>query len=365
VLRSDDGGVTWEVAARLPGRDYVGMQFADRRFGWLAGAGFARTTDGGATWRDDVDLTGIDFQPTLRDVTFVDPQVGVAVGADPRIVSGASADDARQAPTPAADPTPALAQPAITPTPPPAFSGPALVLGTRDGGRRLAPAVTTADDPLRLLNALLSQTCLTADGFGLATGTTSSNLRPFQPVVLLTRDTGTTWEEISARLGAPSAGAPSPSCAGSDALWLLRSFVEDGACCRQELLRSDDGGLTWTDLQARVPDGLALSGPVFVDPDVGWSLAGEVGGIDNTRVLASVDGGRTWTERALPGGSVSGLQGIAFADADRGFVTGSTFPLQPSPARNFVFATADGGDTWTETTLPDSLLRESAVAIVP
>ncbi|WP_457281821.1 WD40/YVTN/BNR-like repeat-containing protein [Polaromonas sp. P5_D5] len=127
---------------------------------------------------------------------------------------------------------------------------------------------------------------------------------------------------------------------------------------RGTVLLSDDHGATWR--QAQVPVQATLTAVCFADERTGWA-AGHLGVI-----LRSVDGGATW-EKQLDGiqaaelvkqaaqrsgdsqamaqaehlveeGADKPFFDLEFVDARRGFAVG---------AYNLIFATEDGGKTWT------------------
>ncbi len=65
VIRTRDGGQSWQVAYRFPGFEkdfyFEALTFLDRKVGWIAGEGYVfRTADGGQSWRD------ISPTPSLR-----------------------------------------------------------------------------------------------------------------------------------------------------------------------------------------------------------------------------------------------------------------------------------------------------------
>jgi photosystem II stability/assembly factor-like uncharacterized protein len=108
------------------------------------------------------------------------------------------------------------------------------------------------------------------------------------------------------------------------------------------LLRTDDGGATWTKiplpqdlrLPADVmevvdPGDVLLYSATFADPDHAW-IAGEFGVI-----LASTDGGQTWQQQASS--LESTLFGVSFSDPLHGWAVGLDAVL---------LHTADGGMTW-------------------
>jgi photosystem II stability/assembly factor-like uncharacterized protein len=96
------------------------------------------------------------------------------------------------------------------------------------------------------------------------------------------------------------------------------------------LLRTTDGGATWTALPAPRLSGhcLALGSVHFVSPDLGYAIA--AGG----QLLRTTDSGVTWAP--VPGAPAS-LQGVCFSGPRDGYVGG--------PGR--IWRTTDGGATWS------------------
>lgn len=133
---------------------------------------------------------------------------------------------------------------------------------------------------------------------------------------------------------------------------------------RGVVLLSDDDGVSWR--QAQVPVSVALTNVRFVSEKRGWAIGH--GGV----VLSSIDGGATWTKqldgavaaalelsaaesdpaarteagqrrlaearRLMEDGPDKPLFDVYFRDEDNGLVVG---------AYGLIFATADGGRTWT------------------
>lgn len=100
---------------------------------------------------------------------------------------------------------------------------------------------------------------------------------------------------------------------------------------RGHILLSPDGGLSWH--QAAVPVRVTLTGVCFHDRSLGWAV-GHDGVILRTR-----NGGDTWTLLYTQGEEDRPLLDVLFLDADRGFVIG---------AYGLFLSTVDGGDTWEE-----------------
>ena len=123
------------------------------------------------------------------------------------------------------------------------------------------------------------------------------------------------------------------------------------------ILRTGDGGASWS----RVP---AAGLPPALDNEGAFAASGTnvaVHGRDHVwigtgaaavaRVLRSVDGGRTWTAAATPlaAGPSSGIFSIAFRDSEHGIVVGGDYRKENEAIDNAAI-TNDGGRTWTKVT---------------
>lgn len=116
------------------------------------------------------------------------------------------------------------------------------------------------------------------------------------------------------------------------------------------LVRSIDGGATWTDagnvsLGAGRFRGRGYSGLVSTEITINpfapdhWLAQG----FDGARVLQSLDGGRSWTFEATATGKFSGGADAVFASADVAYASIGFQGLYSGVAR-----TLDGGQTWEE-----------------
>lgn len=106
------------------------------------------------------------------------------------------------------------------------------------------------------------------------------------------------------------------------------------------ILGTSDGGATWTER--------FRSSGTDTDSEWAWKISfpsetvGYVSvefdtGTTNGKVLKTTDGGLTWTELAVPGGN--SMQGIGFIDETTGWTSG----------RSTDMVTTDGGQTWART----------------
>ncbi len=118
-----------------------------------------------------------------------------------------------------------------------------------------------------------------------------------------------------------------------------------------------DGGKTWSPSAPLNMDQLQSYWPsdlVFVDDHAGWLLAHVGAGMSHDYVVmyATQDGGATWTmvvdPMALPDNGSLAMScyksGMAFADAKNGWVAGNCGGVVPGSP--YLYQTADGGHTW-------------------
>ena len=126
---------------------------------------------------------------------------------------------------------------------------------------------------------------------------------------------------------------------------------------RLVILRTDTGGRVWTRVPAEgLPPALDNEG-AFAASGTNVAVYGRdqvwigTGAAAVARVLRSVDGGRTWTAAATPlaAGPSSGIFSIAFRDADHGIVVGGDYRKENEAIDNAAI-TSDGGRTWTKVT---------------
>jgi photosystem II stability/assembly factor-like uncharacterized protein/diadenosine tetraphosphatase ApaH/serine/threonine PP2A family protein phosphatase len=106
------------------------------------------------------------------------------------------------------------------------------------------------------------------------------------------------------------------------------------------LLRTTDGGLTWYDV-SMVGGGPSITNGYFPTADKGWVIA-DLPGTDVGSLFRTVDGGHSWTRFDVPF-----LEGyIQFLDDMNGFVL-SGQPSGMNKQAVTLYQTSDGGATWT------------------
>lgn len=298
LLRSEVAGESWTPVLGVPGGSLSSVDFVDRRYGWVVGAGrILRTVDGGAT--------------------FVDQTGGVALEAPPRQTRIVSAGDAERA--------------IVVATGRPAgveFDHDVLLV-TGDAGDswRLA----TLPDFEIVGAPRLGDACLAGGGAGILMAETR---------VLLTRDGGETWDFVPDFPSFFRGEPPAFYCSGREDLWIVGSNVDPGPVT---LWHSPDGGRTWRDLSEAVgapPEG---GRPVasFLASGSGWIVLPRRG--ETPQVLRTQDGGASWAALASPFLDGELPVAIAFSDDRHGVLLTS---------QRRALDTVDGGETWAETPAP-------------
>jgi photosystem II stability/assembly factor-like uncharacterized protein len=188
---------------------------------------------------------------------------------------------------------------------------------------------------------LVAATIALAGGLVAATAFIGSRVPPARPA---TTPNGLVAVDASASPTAISTPAPTsppnPAAVGPDVLGDL-STVEmmtatvGWGTTSQAILRTDDGGRTWTAVHASRGNFTR-----FVDD----STAAFLGPSPFDTIVTTHDGGRTWhTATITPPAKGEPLQ-LAFASATTGF---ATFWLDLKGGPMVAFRTDDGGSTWT------------------
>lgn len=237
-----------------------------------------------------------------------------------------------------------------------------LILVTSDGGE--AWRVADLGFLPRDLDTWLTGVCMTPTGRGIAVGNRFT--RSADSLIVTTSDGGETWDDrTSGALLGPTASLAAVGCAHDGDFWLV------GAPAL--LLASNDGGASWRRITvAPSRRNLFLNAVAFADASNGW-VAGydEAVGASFGQILvfATHDGGATWTERTLLRDvSILGSQppvAIAPLDATSTLLVG-TDPnsFLEEGARGFAFVTRDGGDTWIAGDVPAGDVRFADLDVV-
>lgn len=307
LLRSTDGGLTWSQVSLMPaGSDAVWASADGTRLIAVGQNGaISRSVNGGASWTPVASPTAAN----LHHVQFSNDLRGYAAGDNGvvlRTVDGGA--------------TWTLLSSGAT--------AHVTALATAPGGR----AWFYADGLRRTVDSGASWQALpyvAGDANSLRMGSTSVGWAATGARLLRMAGPGGYWTELL-----PTAGAKTVDAIDDLRAWALADTF---------LQRTVDGGLTWATVN--LPGIREARDIDFVDATRGWMTAQTnqmVGGCPDydEQILRTSDGGQTWTP-LLPAGSPwrceSGLSQVVFVDANYGWVTG----------RNLLLRTTDGGLSWT------------------
>lgn len=339
----------------------LAVQRLDSRTGWVSALSggmpvLLRTQDGGSSWERLTLAQGV----PLAQLAFTDAQTGWAIARTPFAI-GSSPASCRAAPDTCESMVLTTTDggrtwiPRVTVNDDP-DRGPAIIdLGAADGQRAWVTVRTALCDPAGCAHEIRG----TEDG-----GATWEVLRRPQQVtgvertstakgwvlgpfavrrggeILGTSDAGIAWAaQFQSEL------SPSVLAARSDrAAWALffdPAYCTASACTTYDLVRTTDGA-TWSSLGNPARDGCGghLSQMAFGDAQTGWITVNlGAGGIVGTGgVLRTSDGGATWTCRTNPPNTVL----VTAANAQQVWVTSR----DRGSSADTLWASDDGGRTW-------------------
>jgi photosystem II stability/assembly factor-like uncharacterized protein len=80
IIRTQDSGQSWAIQESDPDLRWNAVFFVDDLNGWAVGRGILHTSDGGSTWKYQLDPETATTQ--LIGITFTDPMHGWAIGHD-------------------------------------------------------------------------------------------------------------------------------------------------------------------------------------------------------------------------------------------------------------------------------------------
>ncbi|MBC7248220.1 MAG: IPT/TIG domain-containing protein [Actinobacteria bacterium] len=352
VLRTTDGGATWERLEAGTARDVHDISSPDADTAWAVAGGpdekplVLRTTDGGATWEhlDPGNLNPLRCIAALdRDTALAAGENGTALlttdggatwalqdtGTADHLVSLSMAGDGNTAFLYAVGDAGMLVKAAwggegaaqegegaagasegATETSEGAAQASEEAAGTSGGSAHERPsllawsAVNTGARSTPCAVCALDAACAWVAGSG--------------GFLRRTTDGGATWEQRDTGRGEDILALFAPD---RENLW--------AAGANGLVLRSYDGGATW--VPQYVGDGRTLLDVHAPDANTAWA-AGEGGA-----ALVTVDGGFTWTP-AYPG-TAKDLYGVAAADAANAWLAGKD---------GVILRTRDGGRSWEE-----------------
>ena len=105
------------------------------------------------------------------------------------------------------------------------------------------------------------------------------------------------------------------------------------------ILRTDDGGTTWTRLPEPSPDRLDYRDIDAIDERTAYALS--IGNGAASRIFKTTDAGQTWTQQYLANDDKIFLDAMSFSDGNRGIVLGDSID-----GKFFFMTTDNGGARW-------------------
>lgn len=352
LLTTRDGGLNWAREPELSDV-VIASHFSDQRRGWIGGTSVLRTTDGGLTWEGSmrpihhamtgvfwldeqlafaVDLAGSIFRTenhgeswkkvaaapaTLHDIHFVNREIGWAVGRHGVMLR--TTDGGENWTLYPSDIQGHLVGVHFTGAQQGWVIATNQILRTRNGGTSWEEIQMPPHEPL---SAVWFSDALNGWGIGTAAMRASRRGPPgqFGLLTFVTTDGGRTWVP---RYSPPTFS--SPVFLSSQIIDATRGFVFTG----DQLLFSEDAGESWKALRAdRIPLGRLQGAHFLPDARRGWAFDFASG------IYATTDGGDTWKrQEQLP----SPLMTVRFASEKTGCALGMD---------GSIFTTRDGGRTW-------------------
>lgn len=173
-------------------------------------------------------------------------------------------------------------------------------------------------------------------------------------LVLTTADGGKRWHWIQdAALPRAQPGEGAFAASGTCVVTVGRThaWIGTGAAATARVLRTADGGRTWSAALAPIPGGPAagVATLAFRDTLRGVALGGNIAAADDSvtaNVAVTEDGGRTWRPAGrtrLPGA----VYGAAFVPGTAALVAVGPGGLDWSPDGGSTWATLDGNNYWS------------------
>ena len=372
IIRTLDGGNSWEALPSGVAVDISGLSFVDDQNGWVVGANVTgqgpvilHTSDGGDTWERQSAPGG--FNRALLGVYFLDSQRGWAVGDFGQVAVTSNGGNSWTSVT--SGTTSRLNSVHFTDASNGIIVGGSntqgIVLRSSNGGNGWSAPVQVSALELYSVRFVSGQSAVAVGNNGTiiqtpdAGSTWAARTAPigaFRPlralaasgstvyaagdtVVVLSTDGGVNWVRRNTGLRGnqvfPAQVLNGVAVSSSNAVWVAG---EGGS-----LLHSTNQGQQWTSqLQAFTDPGFSVdvNAVCFIDNQTGWAVGANATGV-GPLIMRTDDGGRSWTRQSAPGGFNRALLGVYFLDSQRGWAVGDFGQIA---------ITSNGGNSWTSVT---------------
>lgn len=319
LVRTSDGGKTWFGTFLTPDAAFGQLRFVDPARGWAILQRYGRgascvapltpapcwsvmtTADGGTHWEDRLSVASNQTgTATISSLQAIDDQRAWVVVATTDCDAAGCAWALRR---------------------------------TSDGGRSWQTQLSGRLGPMRFASALRGW--IASGRAGDVLGGTN---------VLVTSDGGASWRQAYATAD----GVLSIDAADEGDAWILTrdgGYCTASSCSKYELLRTVDGGSTWSSLgnpkDRATCSGGHLEGPLFASPSVGWFGIGLGAGGANVGpggVMRTTDGGKTWDCKPFP----ADASAISAADPLHAWTRSD----DRQGSFSTIYTTNDGGASW-------------------
>ncbi len=176
--------------------------------------------------------------------------------------------------------------------------------------------------------------------------------------LFLTTDAGISWSSITLPVVTQQKAIPGPIFFLNDHLgWMSLSGISGGTFQDNDLLRSTDGGQSWSRLHATLPAPLLprtrspgyITSLSFLNETTGW-VTGSSYSRETSWIYMTNDGGNTWQEQQLP--SPQGYSATRLLDLGQPHFFSARDGVLPAASTHFdptgvcAFITHDGGESW-------------------
>jgi len=224
----------------------------------------------------------------------------------------------------------------------------AILLKTIDCGSTWDPITLDTARLLRLTSAYF-----TDSNTGYLTGYKNSvNGSEVYGTILKTTDGGNSWSALN--VTNPKGSFLNSICfPEANTGYIAGQNFTSGSIYNGVFLKTTDAGATWSNLSTTIQ--CAYKSIFFTDKSTGFGVGETIIGTGESTLIKTTDGGISWNEVTLQDKHIT-LNSICFADANTGYAVGAK-EYSSSGHINFcaaILKTTDGGTSWKLTVLKNA-----------